>query len=726
MTGPETAGERGRSLWREDEKRDPAAKATDPTNSLDIWNDADSSEEASGADDRRQLPIWAPPPPPRTTPEPETGPESRPESRPRSEPKPSKPSKKPRHARKKSVARRVIGYILLIALLAAVGDVVLAVVWARGSLQQTADGLIRGRDALGDGDLELAESEFASARADASDAASALDRPTLSFLASVPLLNRDVDALRRISAAAGNTAEAATGAVDVAEALGVTDTGLGASIYQNGQLDLDAVERALEPLAAVTVRMTAAESLLAGSPQPVLPPVRDALLDARGQVTDASEAASDGEALFEALPALLGSDGTRKYLLAFQASGEARATGGVIGLYGTLIAEGGRLRLGTIAPYQDLFPGGRALPENVEAPPWFAENYESQYALRQWQQVNSSPNFPVVAQVLLNMFEEVTDQRLDGVLAMDPVALRDLMGATGPLEVGTATVTKEEILPLIFEDSYTDFPTQRAQNRVLGQIVTAFWSKIRDGDFNPAAFSEGLGRAVRSRHVSIYSADADAQQAIAQIEADGSYGSPEANTQMVFHNNYAVNKVDYYLRRSIDTRVRLTTNGTAQVTTRVEMRNRAPDGPPSLLLGPGIEGDPVGLNRMLFNVLAPPTARFDSTIVNGKEAPFLYYRDNGSQVGWDLIEIPAGGNATVEVQYTIAGAIDIVRNDARFRFNLVPQALPNVDTYSVRIEAPSGFEIRTGDFDASPSRSIVDTGQLDETVGFDLLLQPTD
>lgn len=721
MTEPDSTG--GRSLWREDEKSDGPAASDDPTRKLDIWNEVDSGEDASGADDRRDLPIWAPPPPPPSTPEPQAAPSSRPESRP-AEPKPSKPSKTKRHARKKSVGRRVVSYILLIALLAAIGDVALAVVWARGSLQQTADGLIRGRDALGNGDLKLAESEFAAARAEASDAESALDRPTLSVLSSLPLVDRDVEALRRISAAAGDTAEAAVGAVDVANALGVTDTGLAASIYRNGQLDLDALEGASEPLAAVTERVTAAESLLAGSPEPILPPVRDALLEARAEVADASESALNGQALFEALPALLGANGTRKYLLAFQASGEARATGGVIGLYGTLIARDGELELGTIGPYQDLFPNGSALPEDVPAPAWFRQSYAPQYALRQWQQANSSPNFPVVAQVLLEMFKATTEDSLDGVVAMDPVALRYMMAGTGPLEVAGRTVTQDEILPLIFEDSYLEFESREAQNAFLGEIVAAFWSRVQDGDFNPAKLAKGLSRSVSSRHLMVYSTTSDLQESIGQIEADGSYGPENQNTQVVFHNNYSVNKVDYYLRRSIDTRVRLTLAGNAEVTTTVEMTNEAPDGPPSLLLGPGIKGDPVGLNRMLFNVLAPPSTRFDSTRVDGSEESFLQYQDDGSRVAWNLLEIPSGQTTKVKVTYTIPGAIKSVRNRPTFPFRLVPQPLPAPDEYYIRIEAPSGFEIFENVYDRNGERAFDDQGVLDRVLHLELPLRP--
>ena len=638
---------------------------------------------------------------------------------------------KGRKGKDRSVAgrrvRRATWLTVAILLALFVADGVYAVMQLRSSLESSSENLSDGREAIGSGALDRAETSFADAQDEAETATGMLSRPSLKAVSYLPLINRDVDVLNRLTEGAELIAAAGAVGVDVARSLGVSDEGLAASIYSDGVVRLEQLEEVQPQLQRTARMLTRAESLISDAPRPLVAPLRDALVRARRQVTDAGEGARDGAALFAALPELLGGDGERRYLLAFQAIGEARATGGVIGLYGILRTDAGRMELGRIGPYTDVVPG--ALDEPVDAPTWFEESYGPQFALREWQQANSSPNFPVVSEVLLEMFERGTGEVLDGVIAMDPIALQQMMEGTGPLEVaGSEPISSAEIEEVLLRDSYLRFEDSDQQNLYLAQLVNSFWTKIRDGDFDPDGLAKGLGQAASTRHLSVYSRTSESQRALREIEAAGEYGPKrETNVQLVFHNNYTVSKVGYYLERSISTDIELTERGEALVTTEVTMRNLAPDGPPSLLLGPGVQGDEPGLNRMLFNVLVPRGSTFEEIEVDGAEVPLLEFRDGRFPVSWDVVEIPPGGDARVKVTYRVVNAISTDDGIPTFRFRMVPQALVNPDRFSITIEAPSGLALAEGHPDTPgitrfTKRGVLDTSKLFEFV----IVDPSD
>jgi hypothetical protein len=713
-------------IWRPDETSAAVERVPDPRSSL-LWEDKDSHrpeaaplskrspwDEGSdvatvGAPEANGKSHAKPPPPPKLEPRTERRSEKEPRHR------------AARSSRAKRV-RRVVWVLVVVALLAFIGDAAYSITGVRSALETSADELTEGRSAIEAGDLGEARASFEDARAEAGEARDLLDRPALSIAAVLPFIERDFEVIDDVALSAEQIAGAGLDGADIAEGLGVTDDGLAASIYEDGVVKLDELEAVQPDVKSVAAALEGVEARLEGSPRPVIGPLQEALARARRDVNSAADTARNGASLFAALPELLGGDGPRDYLLAFQALGESRGTGGVIGLYGVLHAEDGRLELGRIGHSTDIVR--KAFPTPVEAPGWFERSYGPQYALRQWQQANSSPNFPVVSQVLLDMFEEGTGEALDGVIAMDPLALEELMRGTGPLEIeGGDSISASEVGDVLMRDTYVEFEDNEEQTLQLARYVRSFWSDITAGEFDPAALGSGLAEAARMRHVSVFTNTAETQEAMEEIGASGDYApSGDRNVQMVFHNNYAVNKVDYFLRRSVRTDVSLTTDGEALVTMEATMKNLAPNAPPSLLLGPGVEGDEPGLNRMLFNFLAPLDTEFEKLWIDGDEVPIVEYTDGDFPVLWDVMEIPAGESVTVTVEYRVPNAISVEGGVPRFNFRLVPQALPTPERFTLAIEPPAGLALAEGHPDTPGIRDFSVKGTLDGPRSFGFVL----
>src|SRR3954447_20145159 len=175
------------------------------------------------------------------------------------------------------------------------------------------------------------------------------------------------------------------------------------------------------------------------------------LLDGlRGTLTNADAAS-------RLMPPMLGADGPRNYLLAFENDAEARGLGGLTGAYAILHADHGRVTFTRFGNDGDL-----AKPVNVDLGTEYTNRYLPLGAEDLFLNSDVSPHFPYAAQIWLAMWKHKTGQILDGALATDPTALSYLLGATGPAKLADGTVvTADNVVALTESRAYVRYPNFR-------------------------------------------------------------------------------------------------------------------------------------------------------------------------------------------------------------------------------------------------------------------------
>ncbi len=689
-TAPDHSGKAARKIWRQDELRSARSdKDSRLTIGADLW------EREAGT--RTEIPVA----------------KKRGEGVSRRESRASRPRFRQ--------LTTVLGLLLIVGF---AGDVVYAGFGIRASLRRAANQIEDGAESLGAGELSAARESFEAADGAAREAEGLVRRPGLSIIGGIPELRKDVGTLRALARSAELAARAGSTAVQAAESMGAEGESLASAFFVQGRVQLENIAAGQPFVDDVADLVAESNRVLGRAPEPRLQAVKEAIDEARRRTSQAHSTAQKGSVLFSALPELLGADASREYLLAFQALGEARATGGLFGVYGLLNVRDGDIDLGRVEPVLNAFPAD--VIDGVKAPPSFEENYGSQYATRQVQQVNVSPNFPAVAEVFLRMYQQETGERLDGVIAMDPITLQQMMTGMDAIEslLLEGSVTSENAAEVLMVDSYLKFKDPNNQNRFLADLVRRFWDRLTSSTDNAQAIS-GLAEAARTGHFKVYSRDSSVQQSLAKLGANG--GLPEdPNVQMVFHNNYGGNKVDYHLRRKVNTQVRLMSDGKARVRTRVVMRNTAPAGPASLLLGPperlAAEGDDPGLNRMLLNFLLPEGAVPRSLRIDEREIEPFTYEESHHVVAWEVVEIPAGESLTATL--VSEGSANVSRSGI-FALTLQPQTLVEPERFTLKIRAPSGFMLKEADRLTAQPKAIVEiSGILDEPEQVRLELVP--
>ena len=456
----------------------------------------------------------------------------------------------PDPARRRGTPLLVAGLTLigLFVLLAVVGTwTVVRAQQAATALTAARSGVAQIRDDLSHGRVTEAAAHLPAVQANTSRARRLTHDPVFTVLAHIPYLGDTPAAVAGVSATADDVATHVLPAlVDAARHLDPT-TLRGA----HNRLDLAAIAAAQQPLGQATAGLTQAVATLdaldlAGTPGRVrdaVTGVRDDLAAARDEAQHAGDAAS-------LAPALLGADGPRYYFLALQTNAEARGTGGLMGAWGVIRADHGKLSVVRLA--------SRSVLDN-QSYPGPARNLGADYRNLYgddpglWVNTNVSPHFPYAARLWLAMYADRTGHHLDGAIALDPVTLSYLLAATGPATLPDGEpVTADNVVALTESEVYARYPdNDHRRDAFLQQVARAAVSAVLSGQGDPAAMLDALGRAVGERRLLLYSAHADEQARVAPTAVSGVVPDAPGPFVGLALNNGGGNKLDYYLQPTL-------------------------------------------------------------------------------------------------------------------------------------------------------------------------------
>ena len=247
------------------------------------------------------------------------------------------------------------------------------------------------------------------------------------------------------------------------------------------------------------------------------------LEELRQRVDHTLPQARGAELATQAVPALLGGDGARRYFVAIETPVEARASGGLVGNYAELTATDGRLALTKQGREADLNTAGNPSTRVLHAPPDYVARYGLYRPELGWQSVTMSPDFPTVAGVMADLYPQSGGRPVDGVIAMDPTALAAVLQLTGPITVPQLPepITATSAPDLLLRDQYIRFPNaQRVE--FLAAVTKAVFDKLVSADLpGPAELAHVLGPMARERHLQLWSDRPAEQRLFTEIGAAG-------------------------------------------------------------------------------------------------------------------------------------------------------------------------------------------------------------
>ncbi|HUR50077.1 MAG TPA: DUF4012 domain-containing protein, partial [Acidimicrobiales bacterium] len=526
--------------------------------------------------------------------------------------------------------------------------------------------------------LSLAANAFARAR-------ERLSRWPARLVDAVPLVSQNAAALRGLAGAGEQVASAAAAAT-----VGPSDLALA-----EGGLDLATLDDAAVGIRRARLAVAGAiEELDATRSRSLLPPLADASEELDARLQNAAPTLATLEQALGHLPAMLGRDGPRRYLLALQTPSESRAAGGIIGAFGVLEANGGRLALTRTGDAVALNNGGDPAARALSNEDEFTSRYGRFLPLQNWQNLSMTPDWPTVGRVASQLFPQSGGEPIDGVIGLDPLALAALLSATGPIEVPPWPVplSAENARSVLLHEQYLYFPNPE-RKEFLGDVTAAVFNRLTGEGASLRALALSLAPAVRSGNVQMWAADAEEQQLLTNVSAAGEFPAAHESSDLlaVVNQNSSGNKIDWFLHRK--TSYELTFDpvlGRVDAKVRIELRNDAPTrGLPEYVIGsagPRESRTAPGENRTWVSVYTP--LALEAASLDGQPLQMEQADELGRRVYSAFVTIPPGGKISLELN--LGGPVD--PDNSTYRLQLRSQVLPNPEQVTVTARFSEGWK----------------------------------
>jgi hypothetical protein len=328
----------------------------------------------------------------------------------------------------------------------------------------------------------------------------------------------------------------------------------------------------------------------------------------------------------QVLPDMLGSDAPRRYLLLSMNPAELRPSGGIVGAVSVVTADRGRL---TLDEQSSGAAFGRLASPALAPTPAESALFQG-LAGTYMQDATFPPDFARAAQYADAIWTQAGGAPVDGVVALDPVAVSLVLAATGPVGMPDgSTLTSADAVPTLLSGTYAAHPDPAAQDAYFTAATRALFDAVTGGAANGPALAGALGSAVVQHRVLVWDAHPEIQSRLAGTAVVGALPAtaPAASAFGIYLADGTGSKMDFYLRPSAQVASAMcAASGRPTFRTSVTLGSVAPADAatalPWVVTGGGAFGVPAGTTRTNVFVVAPPGFRAYGVEVDGREVGF--------------------------------------------------------------------------------------------------------
>ncbi|MFH1667726.1 MAG: DUF4012 domain-containing protein [Candidatus Komeilibacteria bacterium] len=262
--------------------------------------------------------------------------------------------------------------------------------------------------------------------------------------------------------------------------------------------------------------------------------------------------------LMDVFPYFVGYPEPVTYLLLFQNNHEIRATGGFIGSYGLITIDRGQLVNLFIDDIYHL--DSEVIGELEIEPPQPIRDY---LGVKFWymRDANWYPDFPTSAKKMMEFYGlENGTEKLDGVIAITPDVVSDLIALTGDLLLEDVLYQADdftETLQYEVEQNYTNLGLSHWDRKdVIDRLARVILDEIFSMSPTEALAIVGiLSDRLASKDILLYLKNQEAQQFVIDKQWDGSIQTTDKDYLMVVDSNMAALKTNQHIDRQLTYKV---------------------------------------------------------------------------------------------------------------------------------------------------------------------------
>jgi hypothetical protein len=407
-----------------------------------------------------------------------------------------------------------------------------------GSAVQDASDL---QQALRVGDPAAALGASESLQDHAESASDLTSGTTWTVIGKLPVVGDDAKGLALVSDVLAELS------VDGVAPLAEEASDLNSMVPVDGRVSIERLEALQAPVATAHHSFdTADDRLSARDASGFVGPLGDKYADLAGRVAQAARLLGTADRALRVLPTMLGSDGPKSYLLVFQNNAEVRATGGLPGAISVITADNGRLTMGEQTTAVKL---GEADAPVLPLTPAEQEIYGPQLGTY-FLDANFTPSFPRAADLMAARWAQRKGQQVDGVLAVDTVAVSYVLGATGPVTVGPAQLSSSNAVDNLLHQIYVVIDDTDEQDELFKETARTVFDQLVAGKANPQSMLSALGRGASEDRLLVHSFDPAVQAVLEGSDVAGELTDAGATGPQVgmYLNDNTGAKMSYYLR----------------------------------------------------------------------------------------------------------------------------------------------------------------------------------
>jgi hypothetical protein len=580
------------------------------------------------------------------------------------------------------------------------------------TVREVRQDLLRGGSAMEQGRAELVEADAEAASDSFREGRHLFDRAEnrtngFAFRAVgwLPIVGRTTDAITAVADSAGMAADAT---IVLSDAAAQIPGGLSGLAPSRGRIPIERFQGLARAAADADEIMTAAVVRLEGAPTSLLlGPVGPARRDAQSELRELSETIHTASLLLKGLPTFMGAEGPQTYFFGAQNPAELRGTGGLIGAYSILRIDAGHFHFTPFVPIDRLgFPPLKSIPSPNED---YSANYDQFHrGGRLWTSINVMPDFPSVAQAILNSYEAATGERLDGVILADPFAEAALLRATGPVQLPgyDVEIDADNVVAFTTNEAYSLLTDPFKRKQVLGDVARVAFERFVTQPSPDTGDLAGFLEAASGRHIQVFSDDPVMQQGLAGTPVAGALRPLGADDDLVsvVVNSAAGSKVDFYQERSIRYDVELSEDGSAAATLDLTLRNDAPvSGQPPYVIGPfrslGQGAGPIlpnlvaGESVALVNVYCGADCVPQEALMDGAPVSVGTDVDLGMRYVQHYYSIRSGDQHTLQVRWDDPGGWEGNSSGGTYSMTFTNQITIRPARLSLTIAPPLGMRV---------------------------------
>lgn len=413
----------------------------------------------------------------------------------------------------------------------------------------------------------------------------------------------------------------------------------------------------------------------------------------------------------DVLPQLLGFEGERTYLVLLQNNMELRPGGGFIGSYGLLTLKNAKIQSFVV---HDVYEADGKLKGHIE-PPFMLKRYlgASHLFLRD---TNVSADFPTNARQAAYFLSLETNQRVDGVMAVDVSFIRNLLQVLGPVQLPEykKRVSADTFFPLIENEAQSDFfPGSNQKRDVLTAVYTSLNAALFEKGKTPSpALLAVLALGIEEKHVLFAFPDEKLQRVFTVNNLSGSLADDRSESLDRINDFFALseanlgtNKANYSIQRAIEQTVQIGTDGGITESTRVSFAHSGKG-------ESGFGGD----YKNYFRLVLPRATSLAEVFLDGQSQtlvpavtdPKIYGakrfvvpsglevetgEEEGKSVFGFFITVPSGSHKAVALSYQLAKNAPLTEPEFVYSLRVLKQPGTEQDPYVLTLSYPKTYRV---------------------------------